>query len=207
MAHEVLALRRSSSHERVGGVQGPRGAGCRRRYRTGAGTCESSSARARMLGRSSCSRCCALCWAQGTISSLDTDYVQDKLPHWPLSGYCFYSWLAERGKKPDYLMYGFKFGSYHSIPEAAGQSARGVQSHLLTTSPSRAGHSDGRELMLRGSKQPAGKPHHRRGHPRMMQPTCWEKACGSATQRCGTSDIGANSCTATGAAKKGMICA
>ena len=98
-------------------------------------------------------------------------------------------------------------GPVQPILEAAGQSTRDVQSHLWTFSPSRAGHSDGRGWMLRGSKQQVGKPHHKMGPPRMMQPTCWEKACGSAIQRCGTPDSGASHCAAMNAAKSGMTCA
>ena len=101
----------------------------------------------------------------------------------------------------------FILGSVSSMLAAAGRVTRDVTSSLLTSRPSCAGHSDGRGWMLRGSKQQVGKPHHRRGLRRMMQPTCWEKACGSATQRCATPDSGASHCTAIGAAKKGMTCA
>ena len=60
--------------------------------------------------------------------------------------------------------------------------------------------------MQRTSKQLAGTLYNRRVPPRMMQPTCWEKACGSATQRFGISNNRANYCTAIEAAKNGMIC-
>ena len=116
--------------------------------------------------------------------------------------------LQKAAKKQDYLICGLEdIGSMHSVLEAAGQSTRDVQSHLLTSSLSRAGHSGGRGWMQRGSKQQAGKVHHRKGPPRMMQPTCWEKACGSATQSCGTPDSGSRHCTAMDAANSGMTCA
>ena len=67
--------------KREGVLQVRRGAGCCRLCRTGAGACGSSSARARMLGRSLSGRCFALCWAQGTASSLNIAFFQDMLPH------------------------------------------------------------------------------------------------------------------------------
>ena len=168
-------------------MQGPRGAGCRRRCRMGAATCGSSSARAQMLGRCLCGRCYGLCWAQGTVSSLDKAFFGTSCLVSHLAAIAVTFGLQKAAKKQDYPICGLEdIGSMHSVLEAAGQSTRDVQSHLLTSSLSRAGHSGGRGWMQRGSKQQAGKVHHRKGPPRMMQPTCWEKACGSATQSCGT---------------------